>query len=59
MIDSQQVTVELSLPLYLFLARPAEQTHQPLENRQPKASPVIRPYSSHPMNIFSEGDQEL
>jgi hypothetical protein len=31
MIDSQQVTVELPLPLYRFLARLAEQTHQPLE----------------------------
>ena len=31
MIDSQQITVELPLPLYRFLARLAEQTHQPLE----------------------------
>jgi hypothetical protein len=31
MRDSQQVTVELPLPLYRFLVRLAEQTHQPLE----------------------------
>jgi hypothetical protein len=31
MIDSQQVTVELPLPLYRFLERLAAQTRQPLE----------------------------
>jgi hypothetical protein len=31
MRDSQQITVELPLPLYRFLERLAEQTHQPLE----------------------------
>jgi hypothetical protein len=31
MMDSQQVTVDLPLPLFRFLARLAEQTHQPLE----------------------------
>ncbi len=31
MIESQQVTVDLPLPFYRFLARLAEQTHQPLE----------------------------
>lgn len=30
-MDSQQVTVELPLPLFRFLARLAEQTDQPLE----------------------------
>lgn len=31
MIDSQQVTVDLPLPLYHFLQRLAEQTRQPVE----------------------------
>ncbi len=31
MIDSQQVTVDLPLPLYRFLQRLAEQTRQPVE----------------------------
>ncbi len=30
-MDSQHVTVELPLPLFRFLARLAEQTHQPVE----------------------------